>query len=275
MLEAVKTNEGQNIAPQLYPAKFINGCNTTEEQIHRQSEINLKHDIPWLTPEPLKDKPLVIVGSGPSLKHRYGEISSHNGDVMALNNSYSFLLEIGIKPNYFMLLDAREQNLEFVRDASHGVIHYLASQVHPSVYEFLYGFDVRLYLTSTKNIIELIEPYSKPKVLIGGQVGTVGMKSISLGYALGYREFHLYGYDSSYTDLHHHAFPQVLNDTSKTFDAYLGDKKYITTPAMAHQAQEFCGAVKELMELGCTFELHCSGLLPDMVSVCNTLGDTP
>ncbi len=252
------------------------GCNTTAEITRANLAVNVERDIPWLETEPLKDKPLVIVAGGPSLKKYWYHINSHDGDVMALNNAYPFLTERGIFPKYFMMLDAREQNKEFLRSACPHTRHYIAGQCSPIIFDKLKGWDVRLYLTIMPGALEAVAHIDKPKVRIAGCVGTVGIKALCMAYALGYRELHLYGYDSSYDQNEHHAFPQKLNDDVATIDVYLDGARYVTTPTLSHQVSEFCQMAGDMTRaFGFDINLHCEGLLPDMVAHSNARGEIP
>ncbi len=263
----------------LRPLVFVPGCNTEPEISRAQLSINIERDLPWFDVEPLKNKPLAIVAGGPSLRERLPELLSFaiatDADVLALNGAYGFLRAHGIDPTYWMLLDARRDNIDFLKDVCPDTRHFVAAQCHPDVFDRLEGSSTTLYLTTMPDIAPLVRHIDKPKLQLNATVGTVGMKALSLAFGLGYRELHLFGYDSSYTDTHH-AFPQPLNDSSKTIDVYIGDRRYTTTPSYAHQAAEFCGFAKDLVGAhGCSIELHCDGLLPDVVAIANTLGDVP
>lgn len=270
-------NQGA-LAPALNPLRFIPGCNTPEGVRAEHIRINSGRNIRWLEEEPLKDKPLYVVAGGPSLKHRWAELLDKHGtqlhdiDILALNNAYGFLLEKGIVPNYFMLMDARPENAQFVQDYSVGTMHYLAAQCHPDVFDALLNGKKTLWFSHE----DAAKQVPGKKLMLAAPVGTVGMKALSLGFALGYREFRLYGYDSSYADTHH-AYPQELNDNSTTIEVFIerGGKKYITTPAFANQAAEFVPFARDLMSFGCQIELHCSGLLPDIVAASNARGEIP
>lgn len=266
---------GADEAPTIHPIRFIPGCNTPADVTCSQLKVNVERDLPWLDQEKLKDKPLVIVAGGPSLKECWQHIPSHNGDILALNNAYSFLMENKIEPDYFMLLDARYDNIEFLRTLSRKTKHFIAAQAHPAIFDHLKEYNTCLYLTILPETLELTSHIDKPKLRIAGSVGTVGIKALCLAYALGYRELHLYGYDSSYQEEEHHAFRQVLNDTSKKIDIYLDGKKYITTPTFAHQASEFCAMAQGMVRIGFDINLHCSGLLPDLVAYSNAAGEVP
>jgi hypothetical protein len=278
-MQALEKVEGGALPPPLLrPLTFIDkGGNTAPEITKAHIYQNVQRELPWLEAQSKNDKSLVIVAGGPSLKYRWEEILEHkDADILALNNTYGFLLERGIVPTYFMLLDARQENIDFIKNTHKGVKHYLAAQCHPDIFEALTGHDVALYLTTHPETMGAVKDIKKPKVRLGGPVGTVGIKALSLAYALGYRDMHLYGYDSSYEDGAHHAYAQTLNDQSKTIEVYLDGKKYITTPAMAQQATEFCGLVKDnFLTHGCNIELHCNGLLPAVVAHNNKLGEIP
>lgn len=259
----------------LRPLRFEPGCNTPADQIRSQFLQNIERDLPWLEQGEPKDRPLAIVAGGPSLAYHWHELATLGADVMALNNAYSFLLDRHITPDYFMLLDARQENVEFLRRTG-DTHHFLAAQCHPDVFDAMLGEQVTLYLTTLPYARELTAHIAKPKTLIAGNVGTVGIKALCLAYAIGYRELHLFGYDSSYAEDRHHAFPQALNDNAKTIEVWHEGKRYVTTPTFAHQASEFPWFASGMVRHhGCTIDLHCDGLLPDMVAAANVRGDIP
>jgi hypothetical protein len=257
------------------PLSFIPGCNTDPDISRAQLAANAARDLPWLEVQPAHSRRLAIIAGGPSLESRVDELRYFSGDVLALNNAYGFLLDRDITPDMFMLMDARRENVDFLRSCP-TVRHYIAAQCHPDVFERLEGLDVCLYLTTLPGVRELLREYKKEKVQLGGTAGTVGIKALALAFALGYRDIHLFGYDSSYDAGRHHAFPQPLNDGANTIEVFIGDKSYTTTPALAHQATEFVGFAKELVMFnGMQIELHCSGLLPDFVAMANAAGEVP
>ena len=258
------------------PLSFIPGVNTDPDISRAQIVTNAARDLSWLEVQPAHGRSLAVVAGGPSLKERVDELRYFGGDVLALNNTYGFLLDHGITPDLFMLMDARRENVDFLKRIGRTTRHYIAAQCHPDIFDQLEGCYVCLYLTTLPGVKELLSDYKRPKVQLGGTAGTVGIKALALAYALGYRDIHLFGYDSSYDDGRHHAFSQPINDAAKTIDVFIGDKGYTTTPALAHQATEFVGFAKELvMFQGMQIELHCSGLLPDLVAAANTAGEIP
>lgn len=260
----------------LNPLRFEPGCNTPADVIRAQFRQNIERDLPWLAEGAVKDRPLAIVAGGPSLKDRWQEIATLGADVMALNGAYQFLLDRWITPDYFMLLDARADNVDFVRRTSDDTLHLIAAQCHPDVFDALSGDRVVMYLTTLDYAKADTAHIDKPKVLVAGTVGTVGFKALCMAYALGYRELHLFGYDSSYAD-EHHAFPQPLNDEAKTLEVQLDDgRTFVTTPTFAHQASEFPWFASGMVRhYGMQIELHCSGLLPALMEISNQEGQIP
>jgi len=100
----------------------------------------------------------------------------------------------------------------------------------------------------------------RPVHLIGGG-STVGMNAMVAVFAEGYRKIHLYGFDSSYRDDHHHAYPQSLNDSERIVDALYGDKKFKVASWMAQQVNEFQVLAVELVADGCIITVAGDGLL--------------
>jgi len=223
--------------------------------------------------EEAKDGPLAIVGGGPSLKYRWHELLGFD-HILVLNGAYPFLVEKEITPEYFMMLDARKENKDFLRLAQKETRHFIAGQCDPGVFDSLEGFDTTLYLTILPETDEIVEGIDKPKHKIAGTVGTVGIKALCLAHALGYKDLHLFGYDSSHNG-YHHAFPQALNDDSDTIEVIIEDKTYITSPTMANQSVEFVRMASGMVRMGFSIELHCDGLLPDLTAYSNKLGAIP
>jgi 2-polyprenyl-3-methyl-5-hydroxy-6-metoxy-1,4-benzoquinol methylase len=260
-----------------HPLVLIPGCNTEKEVSHNNAEINTKLDIPWIDQQAINDKPVAIVCGGPSLSRYWPQLLNFPGDIIACNGTYQYLLNREIVPDYFMLLDCREENISFIEyGISLDTTHLIAAQCHPSVFDRLIKAKAKtkLYLTTLPGIDEITKYIDKPKVKLAGCVGTVGIKAMSMAFALGYRKMHLYGYDSSYQDDDHHAYPQPLNDNAKTLDIHLDGEVYYTTPTLANQAQEFPRWAKSLVQdHGCEIELHCDGLLPHNMDYCNRIGE--
>jgi hypothetical protein len=113
---------------------------------------------------------------------------------------------------------------------------------------------------NTAGVLDCIPENDKPVNLISSGT-TVGLAAMAIVYTLGFRDIHLYGYDSSFEG-EHHAYPQSSNDDDVVIDAVAGERTFKTTPWMVKQVQEFQTLALNLAELGCSIEVHGDGLLP-------------
>jgi hypothetical protein len=89
------------------------------------------------------------------------------------------------------------------------------------------------------------------------------LTALALCYALGYRQMHLYGYDSSDRDGASHAYAQMESGAENDRrDIWFGRECFSCSPAMYAQAQAFPDFAALLANNGVTITVHGSGLLP-------------
>lgn len=238
--------------------------NVSDDVLFEHVRINSLRPLKWVKSVPEHDGHAVIVGGGPSLLDWLDEIKlrkSNGQTIFALNNAARLLFYKGIQVDHQIILDARESNSSFVGYAEH---YYLASQCHPLLFESSHVKNVTLWHQYYPDDLEKFDAslpeYKDDYALITGGT-TVGLSSMMLVYALGYRKLHLYGYDSSYRDGKLHAYPQT--DRQRVDCVYsVGDKKFKTSLSMAQQAEFFPMLSDQLIEAGCTITLRGDGLLP-------------
>lgn len=241
--------------------EFMNEANTKEEALVKNIQYSTSLDRKWLELEEAHDGHAVIVGGGPSLE---GDIEGirqrqlHGQKIFALNNSYKFLLNNLIIPDYHIMLDARAENAVFIPQLP--VKKYYASQCDSKVWDESPGAVLWNHVNAS-NVIE----NGKNGLFVGGG-GTVGLCALSIAAMLGYRQLHLYGFDSSYYEDSHHAYKQDLNDNEKTLTVTVGEEKFYTAPWMAEQANQFMALAPQLIAMGCTLTVHGYGLLPYMAT---------
>lgn len=233
-------------------------ANTQDEKVGK----NIRHactlSYPWLPMKSAHSGRAVICAGGPSLKASFQSIKAHKAPVFALNGVARLLCENGIRPMHHVIMDARPGNVSFVGDfAPHCLV---ASQCDPVIFEALAGKRVTIFHMHTTGILENLPQNDKPVNLIASGT-TVGLAAIAIAYTLGFRDIHLYGYDSSFEDAHH-AYSQPENDADAVVEAVAGDRRFKTTPWMVKQVEEFQRIAVELAEAGCTIEVHGDGLLP-------------
>lgn len=237
-------------------------CNTPDEILFENVAINSARQIPWLKSEEAHDGHAVIVGGGPSAADWIDEIrvrQQHGQAIFALNGAAKWLHGQGIVPDYCVVVDARSINTGFIGYAKHDL---LSSQCHPDLFDA--SEKVTLWHQEYPDNMEQFEaslPSDCPEhALIGGGT-TVGLSAMVVVYALGYRNMHLYGYDSSYRDDHCHAYAQHDPQRIECVSTVAG-KSFKTTLAMAKQAELFPQLSDSLIDLGCTITIRGDGLLP-------------
>jgi hypothetical protein len=240
-------------------------CNTGDAEI--LANMRLASDLPlsWLLMS--EDTCLgtaMIVGGGPSVRAFLPTIKARQqageGVVVAMNGSLGMLTQAGIKPDFFVLLDARKENLDFLTRGK--ADHYLiASQCHPDCFIALAGSDVTLWHPNYRGVEDIIG--DRECALIGGGT-TVGLQSMSIMFAKGHRSIDLYGFDSSYTDNVSHAYSQPMNVNERVNDYMLNGKTFTAPSWMARQAMEFQTAAVQLADADCVVSVHGFGLLPEI-----------
>lgn len=221
----------------LMQADLIEICNTEREKVLDNVRSAIKRCLPWFDfGYDTKSEPVCIVGSGPSLPRNLGRL---RGEIWSMNGSHDFLLSHGIQPTAHFMLDARPENVAFVRNPQKATKYYVASQCAPEVFDALNGFDVTVFHCKTDGVLELVKDTKDKTVSLLGGGSTVGMKAMDIASLFGYREIQLYGMDSCYEGNSHHAFPQSMNDGERIVDVFYVDRSFKCAPWMSGQANDF------------------------------------
>jgi len=235
--------------------EFFNESNTEEDKLIENIEYSNNLGLPLLELSDPHEDHAVVVGGGPSVKNFIEEIKwrkSQGQKIFALNNSWKWLDGQGIIPDFHVMMDARPENVEFVPDGK----CFYSSQCDKSVFDK--AKDVTLWNHSNaQNIVQ-----GNGLFVAGGS--TVGLNTLSICAMMGYRQIHIYGFDSSYEEDKHHAYEQNLNDNENTIIVKCGDKEFKTAPWMAEQAIQFSELYPQLISMGCVLTIHGDGLLPYM-----------
>lgn len=221
--------------------------NTPLEVQEAHAAINVARNVRRFATQPTREGNVCIVGGGPSLADTIEELrwrQSIGQLVWATNATFSYLMERGIMPDAHVILDSRPENLAFLRPTQ-GVTYYVNIRCHPSLFDALAGHDVVMYDFAS-----------------AGTGTTVGLKALYLAGFSGFRNFHLYGMDSSYRGAENHAYPQPLNDGENIVEVTAEGKKFKCAAWMLTQAEEFQQIAASFAEQGCTITVAGDGLLP-------------
>lgn len=213
------------------------------------------------------DGHLVIVGSGPSLPQFLGELRHEREKgrpICAIKGAHDFLIENDIIPELFLTIEAQDKTHQ-LKLKNENTVYLLASRVHQAVFDHLKGCNVVLWHSwaSTELFKEL-----NGKVKIGGGT-TSGLRAITLGYVLGFRNFVLYGFDSCLAE----------DGKTKRFtgehagmvvDRWVAGRRFLCNGAMALQADEFQELYKVMPDM--KIDVKGDGLIAAIVAERRRLG---
>ena len=221
-------------------------------------------EIPWIRLSEEHNTPVILCASGPSLTDSLPEIirlQREGAHVVGMNGSSQWLKGKGVDVHSTVVIDYHPTLMvPFISDfPSHD--YFIASQCDKSVFLHLSDQPVTLFHVDIPDVAHYIPDNGRVIQAVGGG-NCVGMIAMSLMYSQGYRNIHLFGYDSSFRDGDQHVHNQVTND--QKIEVMVGGRKFISTPYLIHQAQQWQYLVNQLIDLGCTITVHGTGLLPYM-----------
>lgn len=243
--------------------------NNDRDSIIRNVRTNAARGLPELQQGAWTDRPLIVVGGGPSLHDFLPILKAFRPDcdVLAINGAYKFLRSQGVDPEHFLLIDSRAENLTHVDSPHEGTNHCLASQVHPRVFDALADYDVTLFHLGTDAAYEALKGTGE-HTFSAAPIGMASIHAVYVGAALGYRKQFLFGYDFSHKQGQTYAFEQRLNKDDTAFEVTLNGVQYRTTLALARTAEQFAKAITPIIN-ACDLDVRMfsAGLLPEMLKV--------
>lgn len=187
---------------------------------------------------------LTVVASGPS-----GPDAPHKGKTVALNGALKTFTDRGEAPTYWAACDPQELVADFLEVAPPQTIYLVASKCHPKVFETLArrGRQVVLWHVgdeATKDILEDRFP-----VACACSITTV---SFELMARLGFRHFHVWGWDGCLMDGAGYANPQTMASPEITVE--VGDQTFASTHTWGLEAQDAVAALARF-----PFQIHVHG----------------
>jgi hypothetical protein len=216
---------------------------------------------------PAHDVPALMCGAGPSLKYDLDEIKERQkkgGMVFALNAAAKYLNENGIYPDYQVLIDAKEESVSLIGPARE---HLFGATVDPKCFELKPDaslFQLQVDDDGLREEIDKLAPYSYEMFTTAVSVGVVGAV---VAFAMGHRDMHFYGYDSSHENNDSHVVRQEMNDNVACMEVDFAGKHYLSSLPMKLQAERFMQVANLLKGEGCSVTVHGTGLLPDMYNM--------
>ena len=252
--------------------------NISDDVVVSQVRQNIRRQLPQAMPYPPQDTEIILACGGPSLETEFSQLRAlreTGAKLVSMNGTHDWLLERGLKSSAFVMIDGRPENVKFVRNPQKDTKYYLASQCHPSVFDALEGYDVYLFHSilnldkDCDHARELKSYYFNRAMPVTG-ASTVATRAMVLFSLMGFKYFHVFGFDSCWLTGKHHAYTQVENDGDPSIPVWCGGKWWQCSPFHIAQADEF----QQMMRiLGDRFEMQVygHGMIAHMIDACAEL----
>lgn len=206
--------------------------------------------------------PCVIVGSGPSAIPLLPEIRARyerGEEIIALKGAHDWLVKNGIIPRAAIAMDGQQSRAKCFKLLRDEVLYCCASQMHPDVWEHLYGR--RVLIWHSRIGVEQEKRSGWSDAFLVPSATTTGNSAILLMFIFGRRNFELYGFDSSLppiTGLKEAITAKLFGRSLKLDGArvpkgrqvvrvVVGGQTFHTTAELAHQATELQPMLEQLL----------------------------
>lgn len=174
---------------EVFDIDVVSDAKTRQEYI----DSALARNLPRVVTRKRRQGKVAVVASGPSVSDFVDTLKNWDGEIWGINRAFEWMRHRGIKPTGFLGIDPEWFLKECIPTTPEDVTYYLAAQVHPCVFDYLKDRNVRLWFMADSQV-----RLPKDACLIFGGSTCLG-RSPNLAYALGYRDVHIFGGDSSYT----------------------------------------------------------------------------
>lgn len=243
-------------------------CNTPDEELERNvRENSARGELAWVGMQaPLLYTDAVFVGGGPSAEEFLDEIAAHKANgahIFAMNAAARWLrFRTGIRADFQVIADAKPETATLVDPRARA--HLFASQVNPDT---MHAVENPIVWHPLMDGIEDWFPEDRRKkggyALVGGG-GGVGNFALCLAWVMGYRTFHIYGYDSCHRDGRSHAYDQPMNAFIPCATVEWAGRSFYASVAMKAQAEKFQITAQQLKRAGVSLNVYGDGLLQAM-----------
>lgn len=180
---------------------------------------------------PWRDE-LTVVANGPSARD-----APLTGKTAAINGALRLFTDQGLAPTYWIACDPQELVVDFLKEAPKETTYLVASKCHPAVFDRLKDHNVIVWHVDDTATRPLLDGYFPC-----GRFVSVTATSFEVWARLGWRRFHVWGWDCSMIDGAENAVPQA-NDGSLV-DVSINDVVFKSTTNWALEAQDALSMIK-------------------------------
>lgn len=225
---------------------------------------------------------MVIVGGSPSVHEHMGEIRELAADpdnaVFALNYMHTRLIREGIVPAGCFLFEIDVDPNQILEHIHPDVTYYVCSLCHEETFRQLFEAGAKVVLwhaaTSEQHYNEVMDEVAPGQQRLSGG-STTFLRTMVGGILMGYRDFELFGVDSSFPEAapstHVDGYPTIVKPAEDGIDVWvvkkdlqgnkLSERQFRTVGYLAQQAdhfRDFCKINHFLFRC----RVHGDGLLP-------------
>lgn len=194
------------------------------------------------------------------------ELSGGINIVMTVNAAHDWLLSKGVKPNIHVLFehDVEEVETSLGGQPDKDVVYYICSHCDKKVFDRLEGFRQVLWhaFCPAQGYQQEIDKLYPKEFMVSGGYATF-FRSLTIGTILGYRQFDLFGVDSSFEDSSHLTGYQIadVEPQVKVWGVTPTEmREFKTQGGLAFQANEFMEFCR-VNHSGLRIKVHGDGLL--------------
>lgn len=206
----------------------------------------------------IRTEPIALVSYGPSLNETWEKIRDFKY-VMTCSGAHKFLVERGIIPTWHIDVDPRAHKIELIGTPQKETEYLIASTCHPKLFDFLEGYNVKLWHIFDTTEDGLRSLPAGEWALTGGC--SVGVRTLTLARFMGFTNLHVFGMDGCEGSTGKHAafHPNQPKDFSVL--EYEG-KTYRTTPSMLEAAKNTWHELDMMKDVTAVF--YGDGLVQEM-----------
>ena len=167
---------------------------------------NCARGLPTLRWQKARPEELLICGGGPSIKESLPvlrEEIAKGGKVFAINDTYDWLIENDIIPDYFGMCEIEPWPIEFVKYPHKDTVFCLPSLADVGAFERLKDYEILLWHCGTamgeeSEVGKASKDGNVELLIYGGEA--MSIRAVSFGSVLGFRRFQMFGVDGSGTE---------------------------------------------------------------------------
>lgn len=240
------------------------------KELHKRMQVAIDAGYPNVEPVAEHDRQLTIVAGAANvipfydhIKGMYDDRLNSNMDFVAINGMLGILDSMDVVPDYCVMVDPQDKHARYLGHPNASTKFILASHCSPLCFDALKGFDVRIFHAEQDGEeVAILNASGKPYFLVNPGC-TAGLASMVMGHALGYRTFHLFGFDGSVQDDgKHHAYENNISDIGEV----LIDGRKFTAPMWGIvQMYDFQTLCRRLP--GTSIAMYGDGLLPHTFNI--------